>query len=240
VRAVRIETAEVLAAAPATAVAGSHAALDRAVGEYIAAQQLNVDRPEAHLNLALLFTRERQIGKAQSELRDALSLEPSFVPAAVNLADLYREAGRDREGERVLRAAIARSPDDASLEHALGLLLIRQGRKKEALEHLAAAARLDSSNGRIAYIYAVALDDAGQTDGAIDVLRADLEKHPFDRDALAELANLYGKVCNPRQGMIYAGRLAELVPDNPDVQQLLSQLRAQAEHREHQEPQARP
>ena len=38
---------------------------------------------------------------------------------AVNLADLYRAQNRDDEGESVLKDAISRSPDDASLEHAL-------------------------------------------------------------------------------------------------------------------------
>lgn len=229
VRAVRIEAAEILAGAPASALApGSEAALRRAVGEYVAAQELNADRPESHLNLALLYAGRKQFAQAESELGEALSLEPSFTPAAVNLADLYRELGRDSEGERVLREAIARAPDDASPEHALGLLLIRQGRGKEALDHLAAAVKLDPSNERAAYAYALALDDAGRGGAAIDVLRAEVEKHPFDRDTLAALASLYGKTGNPRQGLIYANQLVELDPDNPQARQLLAQLRAQA------------
>jgi Flp pilus assembly protein TadD len=136
--------------------------------------------------------------------------------------------GRDTEGERVLRAAIARATRDPSLEHALGLLLIRQGRRKEALDHLAAATKLDPSNERAAYAYALALDDAGRGGAAIDLLRATVEKHPFDRDMLAALAGLYGKSGNPRQGLLYANQLVELDPDNPQARQLLGQLRAQA------------
>jgi tetratricopeptide (TPR) repeat protein len=229
VRAVRIEAAEVLAGAPASALApGDETALRRVVGEYVAAQELNADRPESHLNLALLFTGRKQFAQAENELGEALSLEPSFAPAAVNLADLYRQMGRDTEGERVLRAAIARAPRDPSLEHALGLLLIRQGRRKEALDHLAAATKLDPSNERAAYAYALALDDAGRGGAAIDLLRATVEKHPFDRDMLAALAGLYGKSGNPRQGLLYANQLVELDPDNPQARQLLGQLRAQA------------
>jgi tetratricopeptide (TPR) repeat protein len=233
VRAVRIEAAEVLAGAPVNLLApGGEAALRRAVGEYVAAQELNADRPEAHLNLALLFTGRKQFAQAENQLGEALSLEPSFTPAAVNLADLDRELGRDTEGERVLRAAIARAPGDASLEHALGLLLIRQGRRKEALDHLAAAVRLDPSNERAAYAYALALNDAGRSGAAIGLLRAELEKHPFDRDELAALASLYGKIANPRQGLVYANRWVELDPDNPQARQLVAQLRAQADRAE--------
>lgn len=229
VRAVRIEAAEILAGAPPSALApGGEAALSRAVAQYVAAQELNADRPESHLNLALLFTARRQFAQAENELGEALSLDPSFAPAAVNLADLYRELGRDSEGERVLRAAIARAPGDAVLEHALGLLLIRQGRRKEALDHLAAAVKLDPSDERAAYAYALLLDDAGRGGAAIDVLRAQVEKHPFDSDMLATLASLYGKIGNPQQGLIYANQLVELDPDNPQSRQLQTQLRAQA------------
>ncbi len=226
VRAVRIEAADVLAGA---LPADDATALREATGEYIAAQEFNADRPEAHLDLALLSAREKQYGKAESQLRDALSLEPSFAPAAVNLADLYREMGRDADGERVLDDAIAHSPGNASLQHALGLLLIRQGQRHEAAQHLAAAARLDPSNARFAYTYALALDDAGQTGTAINVLEAEVERHPYDGDSLAALAGYYGKTGNPRRGMIYANRLIELEPDNPQALRLLAQLRGNHE-----------
>ncbi len=226
VRAVRIEAADAFAGAPADALPADDAtALREATGEYIAAQEFNADRPEAHLDLALLFAREKQYGKAESQLRDALSLEPSFVPAAVNLADLYRAIGRDADGERVLDDALTRSPGDASLHHALGLLFIRRGQRRQALEQLAAAARLDPSNARFAYIYALALDDAGQTGLAINVLEAEVERHPYDGESLAALAGFYGKTGNPRQGETYANRLIQLEPDNPQARQLLIQLR---------------
>jgi len=46
--------------------------------------------------------------------------EAQFAPAAINVGDLYRKLGRNTEGETVLRAAIATSPQD----DALGLALI--------------------------------------------------------------------------------------------------------------------
>ena len=118
----------------------------------------------------------------------------------MNLADLDRELGREADGERVLREAIARSPDDASLQHALGLLLVRQGRGHEALDHLAAAARLAPANARFVYVYAVALSDAGQTAKALDVLEDDVARHPYDRDALAALVDFYRNAAESRKG----------------------------------------
>jgi len=103
---------------------GRSADWSRATSEYIAAQELVADRPEAHMNLSLLFVREGKPDRAETELKAALSLDPSFAPAAVNLADLYRQRGRDLEGKAVLRSALRKSPNDPSLLHALGLLLV--------------------------------------------------------------------------------------------------------------------
>jgi predicted CXXCH cytochrome family protein len=213
VRAVRVEAAEALAGASANALpSGTGAALDRAIVEYVAAQELNADRPEAHANLALLFEKEKRFAQAQRELRTALALDPSFTPAAVNLADLDRELGREDEGERVLRDAIARSPNDASLQYTLGLSLVRTGHKPQALEHLAAAARLSPANARFAYVYAVALNDAGRDGEAIDVLKDDLARHPYDCAALAALAEFYRTAEKSEQTAPYAKRLGELGP----------------------------
>jgi tetratricopeptide (TPR) repeat protein/ssDNA-binding Zn-finger/Zn-ribbon topoisomerase 1 len=225
IRAVRIEVAEVLAGLRADNFPADVAtAFSRATDEYISAQQLNADRPEAHLNLGLLYARENHFDQAEAELKTALSLDPSFTPAAVNLADLYREQSRDKEGERILKDAISRSPNDASLEHALGLLMVRQKRSAEGLGFLAAAARIDPGNARYVYVYAVALNDAGQTRAAIETLERSIKAHPYDRDSLAALVNFLEQSGEPAKALSYAQRLDELEPGNPQVRKMLKEL----------------
>lgn len=226
IRAVRIEAAEVLAGLPANNLpADVAAALNRATDEYIASQQLNADRSEAHMNLGLLYARQNRFDKAEEELKTALSLDPSFAPGAVNLADLYRAQNRDEDGERVLKDAISRSPDDASLEEALGLLLVRQKRNAQALDLLAAAARGDPGNARYAYVYAIALNDAERTRAAIEVLEGSIKAHPYDRDSLAALVSLLELSGDPAKALTYASRLDELEPGSAQVQQMLKELR---------------
>jgi tetratricopeptide (TPR) repeat protein len=228
VRAVRIETADVLANTTEAALPSDLiATLDRSTNEYIAAQELDADRPEAHLNLGLLFLRERKIDRAEVELKTALSLDPSFGPAAVNLADLYREAGRDSEGEAVLRSVLARSPDDASVLHALGLLMVRLKQSQKALALFAAAAQIDPANARYAYVYAVALDDTGQTRTAIETLERSVKLHPYDHDSLAALVSFCDQAGKYPEAFSYAQRLSELEPGNLQVQQTVTRLKRQ-------------
>lgn len=185
-RAVRIEAAQAMAGLPAGALSpADRGALERATGEFVAAQELNGDRPEAHLNLANLAMHQQRSDAAESELKSALALDPAFAPAAVNLADLYRMVGRDRDAEPVLREALARSPKNPALSYALGLVMVRANRARESLGWLSAAARLGADNPRYGYVYAVALHDAGQRAEAARVLDDVLRRRPYDHDALS-------------------------------------------------------
>ncbi len=213
VRAVRIEAADAMAGTPAAGLSGSApAALRDATAEYIAAQELNADRPQAHSSLAALFERRKAFAAAESQLETALALDPYFAPAAVNLADLDRELGREADARRVLEAAIRRAPDEASLQHALGLSLIREGNRPEGMNHLAAAARLDPEDARFAYVYAVALEESGERPAALEVLERALKSHPYDCAALALAADLCGKAGEHARAAEYAQRYARLGP----------------------------
>jgi predicted CXXCH cytochrome family protein len=227
VRSVRIETAEVLASAPTNTIpADVTASLARATDEYVAAQRLNADRPESHLNLGLLYSRQGRFDEAESEFKTGLSLDPTFAPAAVDLADLYREENRDQEGESVLEDAITRSPDDASLRQSLGLLMVRQKEDRKALELFADAARLDPSNARYAYVYAVALNENGLDSAAIETLEGNVKAHPYDRDSLTALAGFYEQAGKYQEALTYAQRLAELDPGDPQVLGMVKALSA--------------
>ncbi len=217
VRSVRIETADVLAAVD-THTLGTHldAALAGATIEYINAQQLNADRPEAHFDLALLFLKQKNVDRAETELKDALSLDPTFTPAAVNLADLCRQTGRDAEGDAILRSALKQSPSNVALLHALGLAMVRQGQKVQALDLLAAAAHGAPSSARYSYVYAVALNDSGKQRAAIEVLKASLAVHPYDRDSLIAIVSFLNQAHEREEALPYARRLQELEANNPE------------------------
>ncbi|MDQ5908470.1 MAG: hypothetical protein QG599_561, partial [Pseudomonadota bacterium] len=214
VRLVRIEAARALAAVPTQNLNDSQRqALQRGVAEAIASEQTNADRPEAHLNIGLLYVDLGRFEQAEAAYRTALTLQPGFTQAVVNLADLYRVQGRDAEGEKILRQALDSDPHHAPAQHALGLLLIRQKRLPEAMAALAEAYRLGSDNPRYGYVYAATLNSVGQTVQAIQTLEKVLAKHPQDRDTLMALAGFQRAVGNLDAALDYARRLAALDAD---------------------------
>jgi Flp pilus assembly protein TadD len=227
-RGVRIRAASLLAAVPsASQPAADREAFERAAGEFIAAQRLNSDRPEARSMLGNFYTRRGLTANAEVEYKAALRLSPQYVPAAINLADLYRQTGRDVEGEAILRTALSASPQDAGLHHALGLVLTRLKRADEALEELQRAAQLDPERARYAYVYAVALHSAGRLPDATMVLKDNLARHPNDRDTLWALVSFSREAGDSKSALEYAERLFRLLPGDSRLARLIEELRSQ-------------
>ena len=77
VRGVRLEAASLLAAMPQDQLApADRQRLARAVEEYVAAQRLNADRPEARVNLGNLYAQQGQAAAAEAEYLAARALDP--------------------------------------------------------------------------------------------------------------------------------------------------------------------
>jgi tetratricopeptide (TPR) repeat protein len=228
-RNVRIEAARLLAGTqPDLLPEDQKASLDRAIAELIAAELASAERPENHVNLALLYMKLNRATEAQTELETALRLDPAFVPAMVNLADFYRMQQRDTEGEKWLRQAMAAAPDAAEPIHALGLLKARQGQKQEALPLLAKAAEMQPANVRFSYVYAVALNSNGQQDRAIAVLEQAHKRRPADREILYGLITFERDKGHIKEAISHAQELVGLTRGDQSSKALLAELMAKA------------
>jgi Flp pilus assembly protein TadD len=225
VRTVRIEAARALAGAaeqglPATV----RPAFDKALAEYIAVQTYNADRPEGRMSLGNLYAQRHDVEGAIAEYRKAIEIDPTFVAAYVNLADLYRAGGMDGEAAKLLREGLARNPREATLHHTLGLALTRQKQSAAALQEFKTSAALAPANGRFAYVYGVALNSGGRSVEAIKVLNAALSRQPYDRDILSGLAYFNAQAGRRDVAMGYVKRLRELDPESAEYVQMAKQI----------------
>jgi predicted CXXCH cytochrome family protein len=226
IRGVRIRAASLLAAVPAVdQPPADRERFERAEAEFVAAQRLNADRPEARSTLGSFYARRGLVADAEIEYNAGLRLSPQYAPASINLADLYRQLGRDGDGESVLRAAIAVSPQDAGLHHSLGLTLARLKRSDEALGELRRASELEPDRIRYAYVYAVALNSKGRADEAVTILKESLAAHPDDRDILLALVTFNRDAGDVGSALEYAERLNHVAPNDPDLASLIQDLR---------------
>ena len=225
VRSVRIKAARMLATVPREKLPSEqNSALANSLNEYITSQRFDADRPEAHMNIGILFAELGKFKESESEYRKALEIQPSFVQAYVNLADLYRLEGRDSQGEELLLEAQKIAPQNADVYHALGLLLVRQKRLSEALEALKQSAKLSPENPHYSFVYAVALNTEGKRKEAIEFLKETHDRHPNDREILYALVTFNRDSGNLEAAEDYAERLIELSPKDPSLRQLLDQV----------------
>jgi Tfp pilus assembly protein PilF len=212
-RAVRAEAGRLLIGLAPEALGPYAAAARAALAEHEEIQLALAERAEARLNRAQLLAETGRAAEAEAELRAALRLDPSFVPAWVNLAAVARTTKGESEAEGVLRDGLGTvQHGTAALHHALGLTLVRSGRRAEALAELARAAELAPEEPRFGYVHAVALHDAGDTAGARAALEGVLARHPWhpeSRFALAGWREAAGDAAGARR------TLAELAAINP-------------------------
>ena len=231
IRAVRIEAARILADLADTRFTPDRlAARQQALTECLESLRLNADWPAENVNRGNLALRQGRPDDAIVAYERAIAQDPRFVGAYINLADALRRRARDEsesDGEAVLRRGLAASPDAADLHYSLGLLLVRKHDSAGALVELHQAATLAPRNARFTYVYAIALNSASRVDEALEALRAADLRNPGEPDFLRALVSIHLERNGPGDAaaaLVYARKLAELSPGNPQIRQLIERL----------------
>lgn len=145
--------------------------LFKAIQTYIQTQRVSADRPESLSNIASMYLNIGDVVAAEGSLNTALELNPQWVPALINLADIYRGTGRDEQGGLLLDRALELTPNAADVLLAKALWWVRQGDRARAIALLEQGYDVNSASS-LNYIYAVALHSDGQTAKALDIVDA--------------------------------------------------------------------
>jgi len=211
VRSVRIEAVRVLASVPVGQLnEKTQKKYNRVKQEYIKSQMVNAERPEAQLNLGNFYAARGEIDKAINAYNTAIILEDVFIPAYINLADLYRTQNNEIKVEAILRDAIKIKPGSADAHYALGLSLIRQKKTSESVRVLKMVTDLAPSNTHYVYVYAIALNSAGNKKQAIEVLQSANKRFPQDINILEALVAFHRNAGNEFSARIYMNKIKKL------------------------------
>ncbi len=159
-------------AAPPTAVPGANrpaSLMDSAYAAYQSGNSVEAARlyrevlkadatqRDAWLGLAVIAHANNQLEPAMDAYRRVLRLEPQNATALAGVSSLSRAAGEPQQESR-LRELLARSPQEADLNHALALVLSGEQRWSEAQPLFFKAHSLAPKEPQFAYNLAVALD----------------------------------------------------------------------------------
>lgn len=153
---------------------------------------------------------------AIAAMRAALAIRPSHANARIKLADFLLEAGDYEQSEEEYRRIVKDLPGRVEGHIGLGKLANLNGEAREALEHLQAAAAIESRIGAIHFAMAEAQRKLGDADAAARELELferyrDLRPNPRDEEILAIGRMNVGDLPHLSRGMAYlrSGRLVE-------------------------------
>ncbi|SIT55522.1 Tetratricopeptide TPR_2 repeat protein [Mesorhizobium prunaredense] len=229
-RAVRVATVTALGNAPTADLLGDqrrsfHVALE----DLRAYVQANADMAEAQNAYGLFLMGQRQADEAEAALRRAISLDGSLAGAHANLAELYRATGQNEKSESTYAEAIKISPEDPLLRYGHALSLVREKDLTGAIEELERSVRLAPANAQYRTTLAIALDSAGRPDDAFASLDEAVAGGVADADLLSAAIQIGLKLRRYQETLKHAEALALLRPDDPQIAELVRQLRDTAQ-----------
>lgn len=109
---------------------------------YQEALRLEPAMVDAHINLGLLFHRDRRLQEAEQCYRKAIEYAPQEVLGHFNLAVVLADAGDRRRAIDAYETVLTLAPSFAEAHCNLGTLYEEEGQKAEAIQHYAAARKL--------------------------------------------------------------------------------------------------
>jgi len=210
VKIVRMEAARQLAAFPLGELDNkTKERLTKAFDEYEKILLFTAERPETQLSLALFYTQQNKQDKAQEAYKEALHLQPQFVPAYINYSEYLSQAGKNQEAFNILQEGLKNVPDAAIIHHAVGLWYVRNKEADKATSWLKKAVELDDNDARLSYVYAVSIGEKDPK-GAIKVLEDAYLKHTGDLQIVSGLAYYYKMTGDSKKSKMYEEKFNKL------------------------------
>ncbi len=152
----------------------------------------------ARYYLGLHELSDRRYDRAESILREVITLSPDYVDAHILLGVAEEQRGNEEKAIRTYRHAIElaerqRLKRDAPFLY-LGRLLISLHRHEESLTPLGRAVELDSGSSQARALLGQALTHLGRYDEALPVLRAAVTLGPEDKTGHYLLMTVYKRL----------------------------------------------
>jgi predicted O-linked N-acetylglucosamine transferase (SPINDLY family) len=186
-----------------------------APASYQRALAISPDLAEAHSNLGEALRRLGRLGEAAAACERALVLRPELPEAHNNLGNALREEGTLEPAISHYEQALRLKPDWPEVHNNLAIALQEQGRAAEAVEHYQRALSLNPGLAEVHQNLGGALAQSGRTVDAIAALRRALELKPDYPEALVQVANLNGELCDWRHREAEAKQVLHLMRRHP-------------------------
>jgi arylsulfatase A-like enzyme/Flp pilus assembly protein TadD len=186
---------------------------DKAEASLRRALALQPDDLRTRNNLGIALYLQRRSDEAEQVLRGILAEAPDFAEAQNNLALVLHGQNRIDEAERAARDALRLDPElrDASL--SLATILHDQGRYREEVEVLGPLHDRNPEALDVAARLGVALESAGDCDGATPLLESALVAFPNEPRLMTASARCAERLGDIRRAVQLYERIAQIAPE---------------------------
>lgn len=165
-----------------------------------------------------ILLSQRDLAGARAGFEQALALDPSYLPALENLAQMDLAEKKPEQARQRYEAALARDKRNVGLLTALARLALQRNNAPEAMRWLERATAEHPDALTPALLLANLYQNSGARDKALKLAQSLLASHPADPDALALLAQIQVANGNYEAGLENYSKLAALQPASAAVQ----------------------
>lgn len=170
--------------------AQSQDVLKKAIEQYEAIVRIEPKSSDNHLWLGRLYLANKDMMKAETEFKTAISLDPTSEEAITNVAYLYNEEGDNKKAADIL-TSVPEGARTAKIYSALGYTYEQQKDYKKAIAAYREAISQDHDNLDALRGLAQNLANDNQMDAALQQYTAIQEADPEDPQAALHIAEIY-------------------------------------------------
>lgn len=174
-----------------------------------------------NVQLGLAYIQVKDMGRAKEKLLLAVQQAPRWPVALDGLAFYYQVTDDQKSAEQYYRKALDYDPKSGLAQNNYGTFLCRNGRYKEALRYLLAAANntqyvnTSEANENVGLCYAA----SGDTTTAEQYFKKALDQNPESSTSLYELSRIYYQRGNYKLANDYFSRYNQIaLPDAKSLQ----------------------
>jgi tetratricopeptide (TPR) repeat protein len=125
----------------------------RAVEQYQEALKLDARHQSSIYRMAVIYTQSKQYDQAIATWKQYVAVTDGSATAYSNLAFCYELAQRPADAEAAYKSGISKDPQNQPCRVNYGLMLARNGRKAEAIQHLAVVLKPGEVHYNLASLY---------------------------------------------------------------------------------------
>lgn len=205
-----------------------HAPSEVTVEEFIPSRkemdEKNVAKADSLVKKADILMGRGDEKEAEKSLIQALSLDPSCIPAYKRLAYLYLRQGQFGKAESIYRKLIVTITDDPSLFSNLGMALYSQQKLEDAKSFYQKALELDSERAGRFFSLAQIHYELEEFERALEHFQRAVSMDPRNMDYLLTLAHFYVDRDMQSEARLLVDDILAAFPDNEEAIRMKEKL----------------